>query len=60
LATIEDGLYAAMLVVRGVDEVQRASGVLGHFPCKAQACRFAVQYGMAEIDKRPLPEPDWA
>ena len=60
LAAFDDGLYAAMLVVRGADGVQRASGVLGHFPCKAQACRFAIQYGMAEIDKRPLPEPEWA
>jgi hypothetical protein len=59
-AAFDEGLYAAMLVVRGRDGVQRASGVLGHFPCKAEACRFAIEYGMAEIDKRPVPEPEWA
>ncbi len=60
LAVFDEGLYAATLVVRGLDGVQRSSGVLGHFPCEAAACRFAIEYGMAEIDKRPVPKPEWA
>ncbi len=60
LVAFDEGLYAATLVVRGLDGVQRTSGVLGHFPCKAEACRFAIEYGMAKIDKRPVPEPEWA
>ena len=52
LAAYDDGLYAAMLIVREVDGLQRATGVLGHFPCPVDARKFALAYGMAEIDER--------
>lgn len=52
LAAYDDGLYAAMLIVREGDGLQRATGVLGHFPCPVDARKFALAYGMAEIDER--------
>jgi hypothetical protein len=52
LAAFDDGSYAAMLIVGSPDESQRASGVLGNFPTADEACRYAVEYGMAEIDQR--------
>jgi hypothetical protein len=53
-------MYAAMLVVRAMDGVQRATGLLGDFPCPLEARRFALSYGMAEIDNRTIPPPEWA
>ena len=50
LAAFDEGSYAAMLIVETPDESQRASGVLGNFPTADEACRYAVEYGMAEID----------
>jgi hypothetical protein len=50
LAAFDDGSYAAMLIVESPDETQRASGVLGNFPTADEACRYAVEYGMAEVD----------
>ena len=52
LAAYDEGLYAAMLIVREINGLQRASGVLGHFTAPAEARRFALEYGMAEIDDR--------
>ena len=52
LAAYDEGMYAAMLIVREIDGVQRATGVLGHFPCPVDARKFALAYGMAEIDQR--------
>ena len=57
--TSDDGMYAAMLTIREPDGVQRATGVLGEFPCPLEARRFALQYGMAEIGHRKVPEPEW-
>ncbi|SAL60986.1 hypothetical protein [Caballeronia telluris] len=53
LAAYDEGLYAAMLIVREVNGLQRASGVLGHFSGPLEARQFALTYGMAEIDDRP-------
>jgi hypothetical protein len=50
LAAFDAGTYAAMFIVEDSDESQRASGVLGNFPTADEACRYAVEYGMAEID----------
>ena len=51
LAAFDAGSYAAMLIVETPDETKRASGVLGNFPTADEACRYAVEYGMAEIDQ---------
>src|SRR5690348_9185248 len=56
---LDDGMYAATLIMRYADGVQRTTGVLGEFPCPVEALRFALQYGMAEIDQRQLPAPEW-
>jgi hypothetical protein len=48
-----------MLIVRGPDGIEVATHELGHFPCAAEARRFAVAYGMAEIDHRQTPVPEW-
>jgi hypothetical protein len=60
LAAYDEGTYAAMLIVREQDGLQRASGVLGHFPCPTDARKFALAYGMTEIDARWLAHPDRA
>jgi len=61
LAIPERGMYASMLITVESDGVRRASGTLGMFPGAFQAQDFALQHGMAEIDRRPLPLPlpDW-
>jgi hypothetical protein len=59
LAAYDDGMYAAMLIVRKPDGTQRATDVLGRFPCAIEARRFAIAHGMAQIDARKLPEPEW-
>jgi len=51
LAAFDAGSYAAMVIVETPDESQRASGVLGNFPTADEACRYAVEYGMAEVDR---------
>lgn len=57
---IEDGgMYAVKLVIRLPNGIQHTTGVLGDFPCPIEALRFAFQYGMAQIDHRPLPAADW-
>ncbi|MDR5781160.1 hypothetical protein QCE63_17195 [Caballeronia sp. LZ065] len=55
----DDGMYTAMLIVREPAGTQRATGMLGEFPSPQEARRFAFLYGMAEIDHRKAPEPDW-
>jgi hypothetical protein len=60
MAAYDDGLYAAMLIVGELSGLQRATGVLGHFPCPLAARKFALDYGMAEIDERSLAEPEQA
>ncbi|AME26058.1 MULTISPECIES: hypothetical protein [Burkholderiaceae] len=58
LAAYDDGTYAAMLIVRELDGMQRASGILGHFACALDARKFALAYGMTEIDARWRAYPD--
>jgi hypothetical protein len=52
MAAYDGGTYAAMLIVRELDGLQRASGILGHFACALDARKFALAYGMTEIDAR--------
>jgi hypothetical protein len=52
LAAFDEGSYAAMVIVEQPDRSQRASGVLERFSNPDVACRYAVEYGMAEIDRR--------
>jgi hypothetical protein len=52
LIVFERGAYVAMVVVREPDGVERASGALGRFSFRSGAYKFAIDYGMAEIDKR--------
>jgi len=60
LAAYDDGTYAAMLIVRELDGLQRASGILGHFACALDARKFALAYGMTEIDAQRDAQPDLA
>ncbi|SAL07087.1 hypothetical protein AWB81_07898 [Caballeronia arationis] len=55
----DDNMFAAMLIIGAPDGVRRATGVLGDFPCPLEAQRFALSYGMAEIDRRTSPQPEW-
>jgi hypothetical protein len=56
LAAYDEGSYAAMLIFEKADHSQTASGVLGTFSTAEEACRYAVEYGMAEIERfKPLP-----
>ena len=57
---IDDGeFYTAMVVVNTADGEMRASGSLGQFPCALSARQFAIAHGMAEVDHRAPPVPDW-
>ncbi|WP_250501261.1 hypothetical protein [Caballeronia sp. GAWG1-5s-s] len=57
---IDDGdFYTAMVVVATPDGDRHASGMLGQFPSAMSARQFALAYGMAELDHRELPVPDW-
>lgn len=58
LAAYDEGMYAAMLIVRKPDDTQRATEVLGRFPCAPDAREFAIAYGMSQIDARLLPESE--
>jgi hypothetical protein len=59
LAAYDDGMYAAMLILRNGDGIQTASGVLGRFACALDARRFALKHGMAQIDQGAFPEPEF-
>jgi len=56
LAAREAGQYAAMVIIREPDNSERASGVLGHFANANAACQFAIEYGMAQVDRREPPQ----
>ncbi|AQH05343.1 hypothetical protein A9R05_40700 (plasmid) [Burkholderia sp. KK1] len=57
---IDDGaFYTAMVVVVTPEGQMRASGALGQFACALSARQFALAYGMAEVDHREPPVPDW-
>jgi hypothetical protein len=51
LAAWDEGMYAAMLIVRGTDGAQRATPVLGRFASAEQARACALAWGMAHIDE---------
>ncbi|SAL87572.1 hypothetical protein AWB67_07437 [Caballeronia terrestris] len=53
------GTYSVTLIIRAPDGLQRASELMGNFPCRADARKFAIEYGMAQIAERPLPEAAW-
>jgi len=55
----EGDSYTAMLIVASPDGETRASGALGQFPCALLARQYALAYGMAEVDHREPPMPDW-
>jgi len=57
LTFCEQGLYSSMLVTRDPHGAKWASGTLGTFACESEAERFAIQYGMAEVDHRSTVEP---
>lgn len=59
LAAYDEGMYAAMLVVRKPNEAEQATKVLGRFPSAGEARRYAIDYGMARIAARDLSEPCW-
>ena len=58
LAAYDEGMYAAILIVRKPDGTQRATEVLGRFPHALEAHRYAIAHGMAQIDAKRLPEPE--
>jgi len=55
LAAGERGSFASMVIVTKPNGARWASGVLGHFAEADDACRFAVEYGKAEVDGRRRP-----
>jgi hypothetical protein len=55
LAAGEHGSFASMVIVTEPNGARWASGVLGHFSEANDACKFAIEYGKAEVDGRRLP-----
>ena len=55
LAAGERGGFASMIIVTEPDGARWASGVLGYFGEANDACRFAIEYGKAEVDGRKRP-----
>jgi hypothetical protein len=55
LAAGERGSFASMVIVTKPNGARWASGVLGHFAEADDACRFAIEYGKAEVDGRRRP-----
>jgi hypothetical protein len=51
-----EGMYSARLTVRAPDATLRSENALGRFYTEVEARRFAILYGMAEIDGRELPD----
>ncbi len=51
LAAYESGEYVAMFIVQSPDGRERASPVLGSFESPADARQFALERGMAEVDR---------
>lgn len=59
LAVDDGGLHTAMLMIRTPAGEMRATGALGQFACALSARRYALEYGMAHVDHRDPPLPDW-
>ncbi|WP_244818605.1 hypothetical protein [Caballeronia sp. Lep1P3] len=51
--------YTAMVIIGTPDGEQRASGALGQFACALSARQYALACGMADVDHRDPPLPDW-
>jgi len=51
LAVGSAGSFASMLLLRGPDGQRRALGSLGDFTSENEACKFAIKYGRAVVDK---------
>jgi hypothetical protein len=58
-AVPDAGMYAAALTVLEPDGEKRDTELPGRFPCELAARSFAISFGMAEIDKRGCPDPEW-
>ncbi|SAK86771.1 hypothetical protein AWB78_04469 [Caballeronia calidae] len=58
MAIVDGEMYSAMLIVCDPSGTRRASGTLGKFASAIGAERYALAYGMAEIDHRSAPLPD--
>ena len=52
LAAYDDGAYAAMVIMRSPDGIERASDVLCVFPDPVKARQYALHQGMADVDRR--------
>jgi len=59
IVVVDGDSYTAMVIVASPDGESRASGALGQFPCALLARQYALAYGMAEVDHREPPMPDW-
>jgi hypothetical protein len=59
IAVDEGNYYTAMVIIGAADGEIRASGALGQFACALSARRYALAYGMADVDHREPPMPDW-
>ncbi len=59
-SAVDDGeSYTAMAVVTKPNGEKYASGALGQFPSALSARQFAIAHGMAVVDRREPPVPDW-
>ncbi|SAL82916.1 hypothetical protein AWB67_06261 [Caballeronia terrestris] len=54
------GTYSVTLFIRAPNGLQRASELISNCPCQTDARKFAIEYGMAQIAERPLPDAAWA
>jgi hypothetical protein len=56
VAANESDGSVSMLIITGPDGLQRASGVLGCFANDDEACRFALEHGIEQVDQIAVPE----
>jgi hypothetical protein len=56
VAANESDGSVSMVIITGPDGQQRASGVLGCFANHDEACRFALEHGIAQVDQFAVPE----
>ena len=52
MAAFDGGVYAAMMIIGDGNGLQRASGILAHFPTADEARAFALMAGKDEVDRR--------
>ena len=51
-AAFDAGRYASILVIEDSERRRRSTGVLGNFDDADTACKYALEFGMSEIDGR--------